>query len=263
MAHTTEMDTNLQYDTSPGNSMPDTRHRKPSRRNRALAIIFVATSIIMKQQPATVTAFAPSPRISSQQRQPISPVPSRPVPTSLLLSTFDNPPSEMSEFQKRMRRIVTTPARRKNGDEKKLSKAPKNLKIVKTLDDYKKIIGKTDKLVVVRFYAPWCKACKAIAPAFYRLATKYPNVLFVDVPVTPENANLHQGLGVSSLPFGHLYDPTGGLVEEMKMSKRFFPAFARALKMYADGICDIEEYEEVQVKKLGGDNGDGVNSASP
>ena len=108
---------------------------------------------------------------------------------------------------------------------------------LETLEEYKNIVGgNKDKLIVVRFYAPWCKvrralkpthgltwylllgsdnhcilqfqivltrpitffiltiqACKAIAPAFYRLAATYTNALFIDVPVTAENANLHQG----------------------------------------------------------------------
>lgn len=79
----------------------------------------------------------------------------------------------------------------------------------------------------------------------------------MDVPVTPENANLHQGLGVPSLPFGHIYHPTGGLVEELKIAKKNFPKFARVLKYYLDGKCDVEEYEEIMRKVVDdGDEGD-------
>jgi hypothetical protein len=61
------------------------------------------------------------------------------------------------------------------------------------------------------------------------MATKYPDVIFVDVPVTNENANLHQGLGVPSLPFGHIYHPAAGLVEELRLTRKLFPEFAQAL----------------------------------
>ena len=54
-----------------------------------------------------------------------------------------------------------------------------------------------------------------MAPSYYHLATQQPGALFVDVPVTPANANLHQGLGVPSLPYGHIYQPGLGLVEEL------------------------------------------------
>lgn len=68
-----------------------------------------------------------------------------------------------------------------------------------------------------------------MAPAFYHLATKYKDTIFVDVPVTHENANLHQGLGVPSLPYGHIYQPGLGLVEELRMVKKQVPEFEEKL----------------------------------
>lgn len=154
-------------------------------------------------------------------------------------STIDSPSGRMSDFQERMKKIVQSTQKNKSLP----SFSPGNVLHVSTLEEYKKVIGtnKDEKLIVVRFYAPWCKACKAIAPAFYRLASLYSNTLFIDVPVTPENANLHQGLGVPSLPYAHIYHPNGGLVEEMKISKKHFPNFARSLKFYVQGGCNIDE----------------------
>jgi hypothetical protein len=41
---------------------------------------------------------------------------------------------------------------------KDTAKLPFNIKIAKTLDDYKEIVGgETERIVVVRFFAPWCK----------------------------------------------------------------------------------------------------------
>lgn len=67
---------------------------------------------------------------------------------------------------------------------------------------------------------------------FYHLANKHSDVVFVDVPVTPENANLHQGLGVQSLPYGHIYDPKNGLVEELSVTKKSMPEFEEKLRSY-------------------------------
>jgi hypothetical protein len=71
-----------------------------------------------------------------------------------------------------------------------------------------------------------------------------PDVKFVDVPVTNDNANLHQGLGVPSLPFGHIYHPSAGLVEELKLTRKFFPVYEQSLHSYYTGSCDIPDDEE-------------------
>jgi hypothetical protein len=71
------------------------------------------------------------------------------------------------------------------------------------------------------------------------MANKYPDVVFVDVPVTEKNSNLHQGLGVPSLPFGHIYHPNGGLVEEVRITRPFIEDFDHKLESYVTGSCDL------------------------
>ena len=178
---------------------------------------------------------------------------SQPIPTTLLhqrqttlsplaAAVLDPSPSsyEMSNFAQRMKNLI-----KKDSQKTKRPPTPEgtpsNLIRLTTLQEFKQVVGdEKDKLVVVRWYAPWCKACKAIAPSFYRLASTFPNVIFVDVPVTPDNANLHQGLGVPSLPYSHIYHPTGRLVEELKISRKHFPFFAKTLKTYVDRECNVD-----------------------
>lgn len=154
----------------------------------------------------------------------------------------------MSAFERRMRGIVLgrenkspSPIKKKrNGSER-----PPNVRTVETLEEYKKFVGEErEKIVVVRFFATWCKSCKAMAPGFYRLSNMYPDINFVEVPVTDKNSELHQGLGVPSVPFGHIYHPDAGLVEELKLSKKYFAKFAHALKTYFDGSCYISDNSE-------------------
>jgi hypothetical protein len=57
--------------------------------------------------------------------------------------------------------------------------------------------------------------------------------MFVDVPVLESNSNLHQGLGVESIPFGHIYHPEEGLVEEKKLSRKTFSEFEGLIKMHS------------------------------
>lgn len=80
-------------------------------------------------------------------------------------------------------------------------------------------------------------------PYFYKLAHTYKDALFVEVPVTDKNANLHQGLGVPSLPYAHVYHPEGGLVEEMKINRKYFPRFAKVVNSYAQTSCNLVDGE--------------------
>jgi hypothetical protein len=71
---------------------------------------------------------------------------------------------QMSDFQRRMINIMgnqpNSPNRTQKGKPPKQpnSQKPKNVEQVLTLQDYKSVVGdETEKLVVVRFYAPWCK----------------------------------------------------------------------------------------------------------
>ena len=66
-------------------------------------------------------------------------------------------------------------------------------------------------------------------------------MVFVDVPVTPRNAALHQGLGVSSLPFAHIYHPQGGLVEELKLTRKHISTFKDKLDGYLQGGRELSD----------------------
>mmetsp|Transcript_31430 Transcript_31430/g.51292 ORF Transcript_31430/g.51292 Transcript_31430/m.51292 type:complete len:102 (+) Transcript_31430:656-961(+) len=76
--------------------------------------------------------------------------------------------------------------------------------------------------------------CHTLRPSFDKAATSHPQVIFVDVPVLESNSNLHKGLGVESVPFGHIYHPKKGLVEETKLSRKTFSEFEGLVKMYCN-----------------------------
>jgi thiol-disulfide isomerase/thioredoxin len=112
---------------------------------------------------------------------------------------------------------------------------------VKTMQDYKSIVvDEKSQMVAVFFYAPWCRACKAVHGRYRKLAREYDTVKFVQVPLTPDNGFLHEGLGVPSLPFSHIYHPTAGLVEERKINKHVFKEFQDVLDDYVKGQCQID-----------------------
>jgi thiol-disulfide isomerase/thioredoxin len=125
---------------------------------------------------------------------------------------------------------------------------------VTTIHDYKRHVvdHPHHALVCVRFYAPWCRACQAMAPRFRQLAAvHYDSVTFVECPLTRDNAFLHQGLGVPSLPYAHLYHRDVGLVEERNINRKVFGEFGAVLQTYVDGSCPVTwEEEEDDDEKL-------------
>mmetsp|Transcript_24442 Transcript_24442/g.52004 ORF Transcript_24442/g.52004 Transcript_24442/m.52004 type:complete len:298 (-) Transcript_24442:217-1110(-) len=124
----------------------------------------------------------------------------------------------------------------------------KNKKLVsdvRQLQEFKEVLdqaGEDDQMLAVLWYSPWCKACKAVLPGIRTLAKRHPGVRFIQVPVLEENANLHQGLDVPSVPFLHLYAPEDPrLVEEKKMTRKRLSAFQKLLCDYERGHCSLEQ----------------------
>lgn len=139
-----------------------------------------------------------------------------------------------SNFQSRMKNLVVK--KKKNSIS---SYRPSNIQNVISLEDFSNVIEKgrdENKVVVVRFIASWCKTCKFLRPHFDKAASSNPSVIFVEVPVLENNSNLHQGLGVESVPFGHIYHPTKGLVEETTLSRKTFGSFVELIKLHCSSL---------------------------
>lgn len=119
----------------------------------------------------------------------------------------------------------------------------KNLIPVNTLEEYLSLMNEhKEDVVVIRFYAPWCKSCAAIAPSFHRLARRNPNTIFVDIAATAKNSDLHESLNVPYVPYGHIYG-SDQLVDEMKISKNDWKKFERKVKNMVRGFCDLEDIQ--------------------
>jgi len=137
------------------------------------------------------------------------------------------------------------PVKKKSGikvSSRSIGKKPINIYTATSLQDYNDLVEKfKDDIIVTRFYAEWCKSCLATQPLFYRLAKKSPGIIFIEVPVQAENSDLHESLNVPSVPFSQIYYPSGGLVEEMKLSKKRWPAYEKIVGTYAQGFCVVED----------------------
>ena len=87
------------------------------------------------------------------------------------------------------------------------------------------------KLVIIDFFAPWCKPCKQIAPVLEELARKAKGrVVFLKVD-TDESQELAQARKIKSMPTFHLHQ-NGKKLETIKGANEFLlrQRVARALK---------------------------------
>jgi len=142
--------------------------------------------------------------------------------------------------------------------EKEIHTIP-NVTPVDNIVDYKAVVvDEENSIVVVRFFASWCRSCKASEPLFRNVVSQYSSPLpadgdgvrrgvkFVTVQLTKDTAYLQEGLGVPSIPYVHVYHPEGGLVEERKFSKRYYAEFTEVLESYVVGSCDLPLEEKAE-----------------
>lgn len=119
----------------------------------------------------------------------------------------------------------------------------KNLISLDTPEEFNTLMKKHENdIVVIRFFAPWCKSCASIAPSFHRLARRNPKAIFLDIAATPQNSDFIQSLNVPYVPYGHIYgSSSNALVHEMKISKSDWKVFERKVKNMLQGSCDLND----------------------
>ena len=86
---------------------------------------------------------------------------------------------------------------------------------IASTEDYEKLLREAeeaDRLVVIKFYASWCRACKAMAPKFVRVAEDWPEIEFHEI-LFDNNKKLCKSLGIKILPYMEIVDGSRGKVD--------------------------------------------------
>ena len=67
-------------------------------------------------------------------------------------------------------------------------------------------------MIVIKFHASWCRACKAMAPKLARIADDWPDIEFYEI-MFDDNKKLCKSLGIKILPFVEIVAGSAGKVE--------------------------------------------------
>ena len=89
-----------------------------------------------------------------------------------------------------------------------------------------------------------------MAPSYSRLIQQYgeSNIKFVDIPITPDNDEVHSTstLNVKTYPLGHIYFG-GHKLEQRRLGRQQLADFSKIIKNYKDGSCQILDEETCKI----------------
>lgn len=114
------------------------------------------------------------------------------------------------------------------------------IQTIESVDALREAVAEAEKakqLCVVKFYAPFCRTCRRIEPAFEKLAQKMPQHRFLQVNFK-EQPGVCKESNIRALPTMHVYSQ-GELVAQPQMPARAFKAFAESLRERARELSGV------------------------
>lgn len=102
------------------------------------------------------------------------------------------------------------------------------------------------KIIILKFFAPWCRACKGLEPKFVQIAKdpKYESLplIFAQLSVA-HSKDYVKSLGVLALPSVHIYAGQEGLVENFPCGPSKVPVLKKKIAQVVNQKVDPDTYE--------------------
>jgi len=102
------------------------------------------------------------------------------------------------------------------------------------------------KIVIMKFYAPWCRACKGLEPKFIQISKdpKYAKLPLVFAQMSvQDNKEYIKSLGVLALPSVHIYAGIEGLVENFPCGPSKVPILKKKIAQVVNKKVDSKTLE--------------------
>ncbi|CAB1117902.1 unnamed protein product [Ectocarpus sp. CCAP 1310/34] len=138
-------------------------------------------------------------------------------------------PRTLPKGKRIVRRKKRQPSQPKHVD---TANAPVTL--IKSKAEYDEILRHNiNSLVVIKFFAPWCRSCKALDVKYRRMAVENDDVKFVEIDVH-QSPDLKKVLGVRAVPTVKLHAGPLGQVASFTCGPRKAPELARKIQLCKD-----------------------------
>jgi len=110
-------------------------------------------------------------------------------------------------------------------------------------EDYDTALQRSrENLVVIKYYASWCRACKALAPKVEKIARSNPGVTFYEIEFESNKA-MCKDIGIRVLPWIQFYQD-GKVVESFSCGPSKSQQISKRLETYATGECELPEGDD-------------------
>jgi len=97
------------------------------------------------------------------------------------------------------------------------------------------------KIIITKFFAPWCRSCKGLEPKFVAVSKdeKYSNLPLLFAQMTVQDSKDYiKSLGILALPSVQIYTGTDGLVENFPCGPSKIPILKKKIAQVVNSNVD-------------------------